>query len=49
MKNIENLEKTKTKCDDLEIKLDNLTDQLLNAFDNKDIIWQNGQPEKFSE
>jgi len=48
MKNIETLEKTKSKCDDLEIKLDNLTDQLLNAFDNKDIIWQNGQPEKFN-
>ena len=35
---------------DLESKLDNLTNQLKNAFDTKsEIIWENGKPEKFSK
>jgi len=48
MDNIEKFKNDKNKPGDLEEKLDNLTDQLLNAFENKDdIIWENGKPDKF--
>jgi len=50
MDNIEKFKNDKNKPGDLEEKLDNLTDQLLNAFENKDdIIWENGKPDKFHE
>ena len=48
MDNIEQFKNDKNKPADLEEKLDNLTDQLLNAFESKDdIIWENGKPDKF--
>ena len=48
MDNIEQFKNDKNKPADLEEKLDNLTDQLLNAFEGKDdIIWENGKPDKF--
>ena len=50
MDNIEQFKNDKNKSADLEEKLDNLTDQLLNAFEGKDdIIWENGKPDKFRE
>ena len=50
MDNIEQFKNDKNKPADLEEKLDNLTDQLLNAFEGKDdIIWENGKPDKFRE
>lgn len=48
MDNIEQFKNDKNKPADLEEKLDNLTDQLLTAFESKDdIIWENGKPDKF--
>ena len=48
MDNIEQFKNDKNKPADLEEKLDNLTDKLLNAFESKDdIIWENGKPDKF--
>ena len=36
--------------DDLELALDNLTDQLINAFNGPtNLSWENGKPEKFRE
>ena len=51
MENIKNLPvKTEYRGTDLESKLDNLTNQLKNAFDTKsEIVWENGKPEKFSK
>ena len=50
MDNIEQFKNDKNKPADLEEKLDNLTDQLLSAFEGKDdIIWENGKPDKFRE
>ena len=50
MDNIEQFKNDKNKPADLEEKLDNLTDQLLNAFEGKDDInWENGKPDKFRE
>ena len=51
MENIKNLTfETDIKGSDLESKLDNLTNQLKNAFDTKsELIWENGKPEKFSK
>ena len=47
MTNIEQF-KTQKIDDDLESKLDNLTDQLINAFDGKEEVkWQNGKPPVF--
>ena len=54
MENIENIKnqqvKSEFKANDLESKLDSLTDQLKNAFENQsEIHWENGKPEKFSK
>jgi len=51
MENIKNLTfETDHKGNDLESKLDNLTNQLKNAFDTKsELIWENGKPEKFKK
>ena len=54
MENMENLKnqqvKTEFKANDLESKLDSLTNQLKNAFENQsEINWENGKPEKFSK
>ena len=47
MNNIEQY-KTQKIDDDLESKLDTLTDQLINAFDGKEEVkWQNGKPPAF--
>ena len=36
--------------DNLELALDNLTDQLINAFNGPtNLSWENGKPEKFRE
>merc|ERR1711953_1232595 len=52
MENIENIKnqqvKTEFKANDLESKLDSLTDQLKSAFESQsEINWENGKPEKF--
>ena len=49
MQNIEKFKNDKTICEDLETKLDSLTDELLSAFDSnkQDIVWANGKPQKF--
>ena len=41
MQNIEKFKNDKTICEDLETKLDSLTDELLSAFDSnkQDIVW----------
>ena len=54
MENMENLKnqqvKTEFKANDLESKLDTLTNQLKNAFESQsEINWENGKPEKFSK
>ena len=51
MSSIEKFNAAKNDVDDLESKLDNLTDKLLNAFDGKndEVEWQNGKPSMFSE
>ena len=54
MENMENLKnqqvKTEFKANDLESKLDSLTNQLKNAFESQsEINWENGKPEKFSK
>ena len=54
MENIENIKnqqvKTEFKANDLESKLDSLTDQLKSAFESQsEINWENGKPEKFSK
>ena len=54
MENMENITnqqvKSEFKANDLESKLDSLTNQLKNAFENQsEINWENGKPEKFSK
>jgi len=50
MSSIEKFNAAKNDVDDLESKLDNLTDKLLNAFDGKndEVEWQNGKPSMFN-
>ena len=50
MTNIEQFKSEASTCEELEEKLDKLTDQLVTAFDSKeDLVWENGKPDKFRE
>ena len=50
MTNIEQFKSEASACEELEEKLDKLTDQLVTAFDSKeDLVWENGKPDKFRE
>ena len=50
MTNIEQFKSEASACEELEEKLDKLTDQLVTAFDTKeDLVWENGKPDKFRE
>ena len=50
MTNIEQFRSETSACEELEEKLDKLTDQLVTAFDTKeDLVWENGKPDKFRE